>query len=77
VNKVRQEFFGSSQTNVSSLMQTLASLNLTRNEIGPEGADHLSAALKLNKVRQVFFWFFSNECFFLNTDTHFTQSLRE
>ncbi len=55
----------------------LTSLNLKENGIGDGGAGHLSAALKVNKVREVFFWFFSNQCFFLNTDTHFTQPLLE
>jgi Ran GTPase-activating protein (RanGAP) involved in mRNA processing and transport len=59
-NKVRKYSFGVSQTNVYSSIQTLTSLDLSENEIGDEGARHLSVALQSNKVRKVFFWCFSN-----------------
>ena len=54
-----------------------ATLNLRRNQIGVEGAQHLANALKMNRVRHLFFDIFYLFTEIFNADTNSTQSWME
>jgi hypothetical protein len=56
-------------------IQTLTTLDLQRNNIGAEGAQHLAQALQNNTVRDVFFVSTTYSTLSFNTDTHHAQSL--
>ena len=54
-NTVSRIFSSSAQkTQIDFSTQTLNTLDLSRNEIGEKGAEHLSAALRSNTVSRIF-----------------------
>ncbi len=57
--------------------QTLTTLDLESNEIGAEGAQHLSDALKHNTVREILSSTVSSSFLLLHTDTHDTRPRME
>jgi hypothetical protein len=72
----RWENFSSCQTyiNYYVLIQTLTTLNVAYNNIGDEGAQHLTNALQSNAVRDVLFLSNMYQLLCSNTDTHHTES---
>jgi len=51
INTVRQQSLHLFNINIFSSIQTLTTLDLSHNQIQPQGAQYLSDALRINKVR--------------------------
>jgi hypothetical protein len=55
------------------LTQTLTTLDLENNQIGPQGAEHLASALQQNKVNTALLLLLLNTSPSSYTDTHHTK----
>ena len=62
---------------MTSVLQTLTTLDLGDNRIGALGAEHLAAALRVNRVRGGGYVYSSYSTVRIIADTHNTQSFVE